>query len=115
MTETNAQKTASLLLKVFVNKTLYQNEIEEIMSNLQKIPDKSSTTSEKLIKRYIMDLSSMDEFLERTYNLTEVKRDMLFVYEHTLAGALKRINIAVAKRAENEYKPVTINLFNEDT
>lgn len=57
----------------------------------------------------------MDEFLDRTYNLTEVKRDMLFIYEHTLAGALKGKNIAVANRAENEYKPVTINLFNEDT
>lgn len=57
----------------------------------------------------------MDEFLDRTYSLTEVKRDMLFVYKHTLAGALKRKNIAVAKRAENEYKPVTINHFNEDT
>lgn len=52
MTETNAQKTASLLLKVFVNKALYQNEIKEVMSNLQKIPDKSSTASEILIEVY---------------------------------------------------------------
>ncbi|KAI9470945.1 MAG: hypothetical protein EXX96DRAFT_586296 [Benjaminiella poitrasii] len=103
VTESNSQKAASLLLKVFVNKTLYKKEIKEVLSNLQMIQNNSLTASEKLMKRYMVDLNSMVKFLDRTYNLTEIKRDMLFVYERTLAGALKRKNIAVAKRAENEY------------
>lgn len=35
-TENDVQKAASLLLKVFVKKTLYQSEIREMMSDLQK-------------------------------------------------------------------------------
>ncbi|CAO3662233.1 unnamed protein product [Rhizopus stolonifer] len=90
MARRESMKIKPLLLKVFVNKNLYQNEIKEVMSNLQKLPEKSLTASEKLIKRYIMNLNSKDEFFNGTYNLTEVKKDMLLIYEHTLVGALKR-------------------------
>ncbi|RCH87853.1 hypothetical protein CU098_009464, partial [Rhizopus stolonifer] len=71
MTKYDVQKAASLLLKVFVNKNLYQNEIKGVMSNLQKIPEKLLTASGKLIKRYIMDLDNKDEFLDVIYNLDE--------------------------------------------
>lgn len=52
MTKYDVQKAASLLLKVFVNKNLYQNEIKGVMSNLQKIPEKLLTASGKLIEVY---------------------------------------------------------------
>jgi hypothetical protein len=50
MTTEPFQKATSLLLKVFVNKTLYPDEIKEVMSDLQKNPAKPLTASGKLIK-----------------------------------------------------------------
>lgn len=59
MTKSNTQKAASLLLKVFVNKTLYQNESKkQYRIYKKKKPAKSPAASEKLITKYIMDLTA---------------------------------------------------------
>lgn len=52
---------------------------------------------------------------QKDYDLMELKRHILFIYEKTLAGAIKRQNIALVKRTEKEYKPVIIDLSDEKT
>lgn len=96
------QKAASLLMKIIANKALYCDAIKESIAELKDKQGKKPTASGKLVRRYLNIFSVQSEYQQNEYDEVKMKRDMLYIYENTLAGPLKSRNIRVAKQAITE-------------
>ncbi|KAI7904722.1 uncharacterized protein BX663DRAFT_550363 [Cokeromyces recurvatus] len=89
LVENIVQRGASLLLRAFTYKILPQEEIAEVDSRFKNSVTKL-TASGKLVKKYITELNSKDQLIIREYDYVQLKKDMLYIYENILAGAIKK-------------------------
>ncbi|KAI8369744.1 hypothetical protein BD560DRAFT_490022 [Blakeslea trispora] len=103
-TKNVVQRTASLLLRIMVEKDLDWKELKKVKSNLKGIPNGSLTSPGKLVKKYLSKFNKKTSFSFEMLNQKKLKKDMLQIYKGVLSGALKRANIRVAKKAEDQFE-----------
>ncbi|CAO3633639.1 unnamed protein product [Mucor hiemalis] len=99
--ENNVQRGASLLLKTFTHNILPREEIAEVESRFDT--STKLTISGQLVRKYIAELNSMDQLNINEYDRVQLKKDMLYIYENTLAGAIKHRNKTLELKVEQEY------------
>ncbi|KAI7896191.1 uncharacterized protein EV154DRAFT_476559 [Mucor mucedo] len=105
LVENIVQRGASLLLRAFTYKILPREEIAEVDSRFENSVTKL-TESGKLVRKYITELNSKDQLVISEYDRVQLKKDMLYIYENTLAGAIKHRNRIMALQIEQEYNLV---------
>lgn len=64
------------------------------------------TSSGKFIEKYIVDLNRKEELEFEKFDINQLKKDILYICENALAGAIKNKNRAIAKRATAKYSIV---------
>lgn len=96
--ENSIQVAASLLLKMFTKKVYYKKDIDEAIKNIKELKVTKLTAASNLVIKYITDLKSRGELNFNHYNLIEIKKDMLFIYENVLYGAIKNRSKSLVKK-----------------
>ncbi|KAI8328698.1 hypothetical protein EDC96DRAFT_69864 [Choanephora cucurbitarum] len=105
-TDNKIQEAASLILNIFTYKSIDRASLRQAKSNLSELPESSLTASGKLVKHYVNTLNQQRRFSVEKFEKKELKKDMLSVYEGVLAGAVKRQNTSLTKKASSLYNKI---------
>jgi hypothetical protein len=105
---------ASLVIKSFAYQEIQQEKMNELLLKVLALDDLSLNSVCKLIKKYLVFLN---QHRNSSFSLSppkETKKELIEIYNNSLASALKSSNIKHIKLAKKRYAATKIDLFGEE-
>ncbi|CAO3691292.1 unnamed protein product [Rhizopus microsporus] len=105
---------ASLVIKSFAYQEIQQEKMNGLLLKVLAQDDFSLNSVSKLIKKYLVFLN---QHRNSSFSLSppkETKKELIEIYNNSLASALKSSNIKHIKLAKKRYAATKIDLFGEE-
>ncbi|KAL7312535.1 hypothetical protein PS15m_008286 [Mucor circinelloides] len=94
---------ASLVIRSFAYKEIQENEMSRLLLQVLAQEDSSLSAVNRLIKKYLVFLNQHRNSSFSLSPLTETKKELIEIYNNSLAGALKSFDVKQTKLAKERY------------
>lgn len=94
---------ASLVIRSFAYKEIQEKEMSRLLLQVLAQEDSSLSAVNRLIKKYLVFLNQHRNSSFSLSPLTETKKELIKIYNNSLAGALKSFNAKQTKLAKERY------------
>ncbi|KAI9483612.1 MAG: hypothetical protein EXX96DRAFT_606591 [Benjaminiella poitrasii] len=105
---------ASLVIKSFAYQEIQQEELNGLLLKVLAQDDLSLNSVNKLIKKYLVFLNQHQNFSFSLSPTEEIKKELIEIYNNSLASALTSSNIKHSKLAKQRYIATKIDLFGKE-
>ncbi|KAI9483568.1 MAG: hypothetical protein EXX96DRAFT_558672 [Benjaminiella poitrasii] len=105
---------ASLVIKSFAYQEIQQEELNGLLLKVLAQDDLSLNSVNKLIKKYLVFLNQHQNFSFSLSPTEEIKKELIEIYNNSLASALRSSNIKHSKLAKQRYIATKIDLFGKE-
>lgn len=105
---------ASLVIKSFAYQEIQQEKMNKLLPKVLAQDDLSLNSVSKLIKKYLVFLNQHRNSSFSLSSPKETKKELIEIYNNSLASALKSTNIKHIKLAKKRYAAKKIDLFGEE-